>query len=232
MADEDDPVIASYDVCMTDPVSATPQSAPRLYVLQYPSHRPRAKPYTAARGQTPTALRLKSEAGFIELDVPILTHEHYNEINGERFGKAIVNSHTVQAGGSYGLAGGFGNGTNQPRLRDIPAHDRKHEPPTMLDIQTLGGKIPKHSPRDPIYLIGSLHQNRISLSHLDAVVQMRPQLHHIDAEDEFGQKRFQGGANALNRGQQHGTEAPIRRSSRKQSKSRSKTIRTTPGIAT
>ena len=207
MADDDDPVVASYDVCVTSPSSSDAKNAPKLYLLQYPSHRKRSKPYNAARGEAPVSLRLKSEAGFVELDVPMFTHEHYSEVNGERFGKAMVDSRTVQAGGSYGLAGGFGTGTNPPRMRDIPMHDRSYAPPSLLNTQTLGGKVPKPGPRDPIYLIGSFHQNKIHLSHLDAVVQMRPQLHHIDAEEELSQKRFPGGTSAATSRPKTGLEA-------------------------
>ncbi len=191
MADDDDPVIASYDVCFTNNLPSDVTSSSKLYLLQYPSHRARSKPYNAARSQAPTSLRLKSEAGFLEVDIPILAHENYNEVNGERFGKAMAESRTLQAGGSYGLAGGFGTGSIQPRLRDIPHHDQQNASTPLLSTQTLGGKIPKPTERDPIYLIGYLHKNRIQLSHLDAVVQMRPQLHHIDAEEELSHKRAQ-----------------------------------------
>jgi hypothetical protein len=196
MADEDDPVIASYDVYISGLSPHHGIDTSKLYLLQYPSHRLRSKPYNAARSQAPTALRLKPEAGFVEVDVPLLTKENYNEISGERFGKAIADSRTMQAGGSYGLAGGFGAGSVQPRLRDIPAHDSPQMPAPLLKTQTLGGKLPTPSARDPIYLIGHFHKNKIRLSHLDAVVQMRPQLHHLDAEDEQHQKRLQVGANA------------------------------------
>ncbi|KAJ9602607.1 hypothetical protein H2200_012800 [Cladophialophora chaetospira] len=206
MADDDDPVIASYDVCLTNNIHSDAKDTSKLYLLQYPSHRPRTKPYNAARSQAPTSLRLKAEAGFLEIDVPLLTHESYNEINGERFGKAMADSRTVQAGGSYGLAGGFGTGSVQPRLRDIPQHTDRYTPAPLLSTQTLGGKIPKPSTGDPIYLIGYLHKNKIQLSHLDAVVQMRPQLHHIDAEEELNQKRAQGGPNAVTSRQKPGLE--------------------------
>jgi hypothetical protein len=144
----------------------------------------------------------------MEVDVPILTHEYYNENQGERFGKALADSRTIQAGGSYGLAGGFGTGSVQPRLREDATHDQRHALAPVLDTQALGGKIVKPTARDPIYLIGYLHNNRIQLSHLDAVVQMRPQLHHIDAEEELNQKRAQGGANPGASRQKPGMEPP------------------------
>jgi hypothetical protein len=202
MADEDDPVIASYDVCLSDI-----QRPSKLYVLQYPSHRSRSKPYNTARSQTPTALRIKHEAGFVEIDVPLMTHENYNEHYGERFGKAMNDSRTMQAGGSYGLAGGFGVGSVQARLRDVPSHTDSYLPPPSLSSQTLGGKISRPTERDPIYLVGRMEGPMIHLSHLDAVVQMRPQLHHLDAEEELNQKRLQFGAASGPPKQKSGSEA-------------------------
>ncbi|KAH0834546.1 hypothetical protein AYO21_02459 [Fonsecaea monophora] len=208
MADDDDPVIASYDVCLTSSFSAAASDSSKLYLLQYPSHRSYKYPYNASVGQTPTALRLKPDAGFIEVDVPMNKDEYYNETAGERFGKAMAESRTISVGGSFGLAGGFGAGTTQARLKDIPVHDQPSVPAPLLETQTLGGKIPNQSTRDPIYLVGSLHQNQIHLTYLDAVVQMRPQLHHIDAEDETNQKRFAGGNNAGSSRQKPGLEPP------------------------
>lgn len=210
MDDDDDPVIASYDVYLTKPLSSNAKdSSSKLYVLQYPSHRPYSEPYSAATSQAPTSLRLKPDSGFVEIDVPILTHKHYNEFTGERFGKALSESRTLQAGGSHGLGGGFGAGTTQQKLRDVPMHDDQpssHTP--ILTSQTLGGKIVAPSARDPIYLVGCFKQKQLHLSHVDAVVQMRPQLHHVDAEDELTQKKLQS-ANAAGAGRQKpGLEAP------------------------
>ncbi|KIW34402.1 uncharacterized protein PV07_01180 [Cladophialophora immunda] len=207
MADDDDPVIASYDVCLTNSNSSVARDSSKLYLLQYPSHRPYHKPYNATMAQTPTALRLKPEAGFIEVDIP-MGQKYYSEVAGERFGKAVAESRTINAGGSFGLAGGFGAGTAQTRLKDIPMHDQYAAPAPRLETQTLGGKIPIQSTRDPVYLVGCFHQNQIHLSYLDAVVQMRPQLHHIDAEDETNQRRFAGGSNTGSSRQKPGLEPP------------------------
>ncbi|EXJ78561.1 hypothetical protein A1O1_08962 [Capronia coronata CBS 617.96] len=209
MADQDDPVIASYDVYLTKPLSPTAkEAASRLYVLQYPSHRPYSKPYNAARSQAPTSLRLKPNSGFLEVDVPILTQEHYNEHAGEKFGKGVAESRTLQAGGSHGLAGGFSAGSTQLKFRDIPMHDQLNNPVQYLTTQTLGGKIVAPSPRDPIYLVGSFKKKQLHLSHVDAVVQMRPQFHHIDAEDELAQKRLQAANGTGPAKQKPGLEAP------------------------
>ncbi|EXJ84357.1 hypothetical protein A1O3_05024 [Capronia epimyces CBS 606.96] len=205
--DEDDPVIASYDVYLTEPPNSKDASS-KLYVLQYPSHRPYWRPYDAATSQTPTSLRLKPDSGFVEIDVPILTHEYYNEYAGERFGKAVAEGRTMQAGGSHGLAGGFSAGSTQSRFKDVPMHDQPASSAPYLTSQTLGGKMVAPSTRDPIYLVGCFKQNQIHLSHVDSVVQMRPQLHHIDAEDEVSQKRLQSANAAGLAKQKPGLEAP------------------------
>ena len=207
MADEDDPVIASYDVILTGPPATTdPYSAPtstddsQLFVLQYPAHRPSSRPYSASRQQKPQSLKYKKNTGVLELEVPIVTSEYYNEEAGSRYGAAVADSRTIRAGGSHGLAGGFNSGPAQVgSLHDVPSHQGAAFSRSALATQTLGGKIAKQSEREPIYFLGSLRNDVLHLSHLDAVVQMRPQLHHIDAEDENNQRRLQMSGAAANK---------------------------------
>ena len=200
MADDNDPVIASYELILSaphQPISVDSTSSnPSIYVLQYSAHRPASRPYAASRQQKPSTLRCKPKTGLVEVDVPIITTEHYNNDAGSRYGSAMAESRTVGAGGSHGLVGGFNTGPAQVgSLHDIPAHQDQNPRP-LLAKQTLGGKIAKPTEREPIYFLGSLHNGAIYLSHLDALVQLRPQLHHIDAEDENSQRRLQmsGGA--------------------------------------
>lgn len=190
MADDDDPVVASYDVYLTEPLPSNESTTSRLFLLQYPAHRPDSKPYNTTRNQTPSSLRLKSKSGFVEVDVPLLLHKNYNASAGEKYGKAMSDSRTIRAGGTYGLAGGFTSNAHS-RLSDAPQHDDLPDSWPILQTQTLGGKIVAPTARDPIYLLGCFRQDQIHLSALDSVVQMRPQLHHIDAEEELSQKRSQ-----------------------------------------
>lgn len=104
----------------------------------------------------------------------------------------MAESRIARVGGSHGLAGGFNSGPAQASsLQDVPMHAGSALGRPPLATQTLGGKIAKQNEREPIYLLGSLQNGALHLSHLDAVVQMRPQLHHIDAEDENSQRRLQ-----------------------------------------
>lgn len=195
MADEHDPVVASYDVILSAPPAFERGSAssdePEILVLQYPAHRPSAKPYSAARLQKPNSLKYKKKTGLVEVEVPIITTEYYNHEAGHKYGQAIAESRTISTGGSHGLVGGFNAGPVQVgSLHDIPAHTNPSARPSLAN-QTLGGKIARPTEKEPIYFLASLRDNAIHLSHLDAVVQMRPQLHHIDAEDENNARRLQ-----------------------------------------
>ncbi|PZP62892.1 MAG: hypothetical protein DI596_03315, partial [Azospira oryzae] len=185
MAELDDPVVAEYEVYLTGSKPLT-QNEPssKLLLLQYPAHRSYSKPYNATRSQTPTALRMKSKTGFVEVDVPMLVRENYNDLSGEKYGKAMAESRTITTGGTHGLAGGF-NANSLQRPTDAPLPDDPEFMYPPLQTQSLGGKLVTPSARDPIYLLGHFRNQQLHLSHLDSVVQMRPQLHHIDAEDEI-----------------------------------------------
>jgi hypothetical protein len=196
--DIDDPIVASYNVFLTKPgdlnkASANPSSAsdrsPKVLVLQYPAFRPSSKPYNAAKSQQPSELRLKPKTGLIEIDVPLLTQENYNADLGERYGKAMTDSKTLHAKSSHGLAGGFyaGSGQSAP-LQQVPAFS---DPNPTLTTQTLGGKIVEPGERDPVYFLGIVKDGSMHLSHVEGVVQVRPQLHHLDAEEQLNDKRFQ-----------------------------------------
>lgn len=191
--EEDDPVVASYDVFIspttTDDAPAQTRKPSELYILQYPSHRPSSKPYSTSRSQKPVSLRLKANTGIIELDVPILTSDNYNLPLGSQFGKAMHESRVAHPLTTHGLSGGFSHNqsattnTNGLNLSDIPNHDVD----TALHTQTLGGKMSTHTDKDPIYMLATLKPNsrELHLQHLDGVVQLRPQLHHIDAAEEI-----------------------------------------------
>ncbi len=64
--------------------------------------------------------------------------------------------------------------------------------------QTLGGKIVKPVAGDPVYMLGSFRGSELHLSHLDAVVQVRPQLHHLDANDELERHKLTSSATMTN----------------------------------
>ncbi|OJD13867.1 hypothetical protein AJ78_05714 [Emergomyces pasteurianus Ep9510] len=54
----------------------------------------------------------------------------------------------------------------------------------IMTTQTLGGRIKEPVDGDPVYMLGAFRDNELHLAPLSAVVQLRPQLHHLDAFDE------------------------------------------------
>lgn len=205
--EEDDPVIASYDIYITNPQRTTDSKPPKLFVLQYPSHRPSSKPYNTAHFQHPTSFRIKPKSGLFELDVPIPTSNNYNTLLGTQLGRAMQESKVAHPTTSHGLSGGFvqhhhhhHHNANHPiNLTEVPDHD---PPPTALPLQTqtLGGKLSEPSSADPIYMLATLSSStkQLYLQHLDAVIQMRPQLHHIDASDDLKRRTESSNAAATN----------------------------------
>ena len=126
--------------------------------------------------------------------MPMLTRENYNSATGVKYRKALQNSRVATEGGTHGLAGGFNTASSGllPHLRSLngmPVHDNEPEAEEELQYQTLGGKVKPPAPGDPIYMLGSFHGHSLHLSRLDALAQMRPQLHHVDAQDEIDTKR-------------------------------------------
>ena len=198
-AEEDDPVVASYAVYIAPPSQSA--SLSKLLLLQYPAHRPSSKPYNNRTLQKPTSLRIKPTTGLLELDVPIDTRDNYNKPKGSEYGRALKRSRVSQQGGTHGLAGGFNTGVVGRRyqldgvnLRDVPTHpgsdsNVSSDPEDTITTQTLGGKIASTSSGDPIYMLGAFRGSELHLSHLDALVQVRPQLHHLDAADELERSR-------------------------------------------
>lgn len=167
-------------------------TAQKLFLLQYPAHRPAVTPYNARNLQKPTSLRIKPSTGLLEVDIPIDTKLNYNSEKGLKYSASLKDSRVAQAGGTHGLSGGFNTGPASRNIReedDTYVKKAPEHPSLSLGVQTLGGKIVKPSSGDPIYLLGSFYNNTMHLSHLDALVQVRPQLPHLDAADELERDR-------------------------------------------
>ena len=106
---EDDPVVATYNVFLKP---ALPEN--QRIILTRTFHK---KPNSAATAEggakppPPTELRIKPKTGILELDVPLdLMTSSYDRAKGLKWGVAVANSPLLKAGGSHGLAGGFGIG--------------------------------------------------------------------------------------------------------------------------
>ena len=154
---EEDPVIASYDVFLTD-------SEISRYVFQY-LDRPQNKPYNERKGQKPTVLRMKPGTGLVEVEVPINTRAGYDVNKGLRYGDAMKKSRSARDGGSFGMAGGFSGGTMAAggvRVKsegggDIEVVDSKKmaDPSALIRTQCLGGRIKPPEEGDPVHMLGT-----------------------------------------------------------------------------
>nr|OQO29404.1 hypothetical protein B0A51_02222 [Rachicladosporium sp. CCFEE 5018] len=194
---EDDPITASYDVYLT------PSQQEQLYLLQY-LNRSRDRPYSQHYGARPTDLRIKPKSGYLELEVSLSTEFNFNKYQGLKWGDALQTARTIQnEGATYGPAAGLGAprrglGSRGP-LKDkadrelqisnaLTEFKRAEEDGKVMHKQTLGGQIMRHEDAAagqalPVYYLGAFQGDQLHLSKVDGTIQMRPQFHHIDAEE-------------------------------------------------
>ncbi|KAA8648287.1 hypothetical protein EYZ11_001973 [Aspergillus tanneri] len=181
-----DPVIASYDVYLTD-------SEISRFVLQY-LDRPAGDAYDDRHGQKPAAFRIKPKTGLVEVDVPINTRVNYDVNKGLRYGDALKRSRNAREGSAFGMAGGFSSGGVGGKVKMEGAGDVEMsgmgsgESASLLRMQTLGGRIKNPENGDPVYMLAAFRGKNLHLSPVSAVVQLHPQLHHLDALDEIPAK--------------------------------------------
>ncbi|KAJ6036722.1 hypothetical protein N7540_001001 [Penicillium herquei] len=190
--DEEDPVVASYDVFLTD-------SEISRYVFQY-IDRPQDLPYNARKEQKPLELRMKPSTGLVEIDVPILTGVTYTQEKGLKYGEAMRKSRSAREGGSFGVAGGFSGGamasSGAVRVKtegpsDVEVFDKKRmvDASSLVTTQAIGGRIKPAEEGDPVHMLGTFKGKNLHLSPVTAVVQLQPQVHHLDAMDELPKGR-------------------------------------------
>ncbi|KAK4539381.1 hypothetical protein LTR36_010982 [Oleoguttula mirabilis] len=197
--DSADPVTAEYDIYLTPP------HPEQIYLLQYPN-RVRNRPYNARQGAAPDSIRIKPATGHLELDVNLNTAHNFNKYAGLKWGDAMGIGREVQNNtATYGLAAGFSAAKARSSGRVVVKDraDREHFIRTHLDVfaeaereelvmhkQTLGGQIMRHDGQAegaagmPIYFVGAFRGEQLHLTKVDGTVQMRPQFHHLDAEEQ------------------------------------------------
>lgn len=156
---DDDPVIASYDVFLTD-------SDVSRYVFQY-IDRPQELPYNASRGQKPTILRMKPETGIVEVEVPINTHAGYDTAKGMRYGEAMKKSRSAREN-SFGMASGFSAGSLasnsvgsrvKSEAADLEVFDNTKkmvDPSQLVRTQPLSGRIKPPEEGDPVHMLATI----------------------------------------------------------------------------
>ncbi|OAL54391.1 hypothetical protein IQ07DRAFT_530563 [Pyrenochaeta sp. DS3sAY3a] len=196
--EDDDPIVAEYDVYITpdDP-------ARQIYVLQYVNREPN-NPLTAENNSHPVEMRIKPEAGFIEVDVPIDVTHNYDRVAGVKYGEALRKTKGFGQK-AYGIASGFertmpraanrsGEGPStapiapedDDNIEDyVNNFEDANEKGHVLNVQTYGGQIFPQNPHGPTYMVGTFRDNELHLSKIDAIVQLRTQFHHIDATSQL-----------------------------------------------
>ena len=146
-------VVREYQVFWNNP------EGKRLLLLQFPG-RNRYKPYNSARKCKPSEVRMKSGTGLVEVDIPIQLTSPHDRDKGRKFAQALRQSKTLQTGGEYGLAGGFGVNVQARHTRPAnqapadPAEGRLEDDGGSITSLTLGGRLRVSKSNDPIYAIG------------------------------------------------------------------------------
>ncbi|KAH7035696.1 Sin-like protein conserved region-domain-containing protein [Microdochium trichocladiopsis] len=189
-----DPIIASYDVYTNPSLPADRQ----LLIMQHPNQRqPSVEGYTNL-----SEVRIKPRNQMIEVDVPLSYHlSDYDRDKGLRWGTALSRSMAAKNGGTHGLAGGFGVGA--PAMRGgAAAAKRRNADEVDLDLldtrdwseavrqdrvlrtQTLGGSFPVEGESHCRWMVGIFQGKQLHLTPATALINLRPQLHHIDATTE------------------------------------------------
>jgi DNA-directed RNA polymerase len=168
--DANDPIVASYDVFLTDSQIAR-------YVFQFPDRDRDPEiggPYNEGAGQKPAVLRMKPKTGLVEIDVPINTSPgYYDTSKGIKYGESLKESRVLKGGGAFGLAGGFNpNATSRVKMEGGSAETtedvKSSKIQTILRTQTLAGRIKDAHEGDPMYMLGAFRGSmcRNSLSFL------------------------------------------------------------------
>ncbi|KAI0193795.1 Sin-like protein conserved region-domain-containing protein [Astrocystis sublimbata] len=199
-AADPDPIVASYKV-YANPALATGR---KLLIMQHPNQQgPVNYPHTGV-----SAVRVKNRSGMVEVDVP-LSHAHadYDRDKGQRWGGALAKSLAAKNGGTHGLAGGFGVGVSSLRPnkrrddfeRDIDMMDWPEavRQDRVLRTKTLGGQMTAKSETDCQWMVGVFKGDHLHLTPASSLIQLRPQLHHIDAmaeQDRASRSTGVGGA--------------------------------------
>lgn len=168
-SDSSDPIIASYDVFLTD-------SQIERFVIQYPDREiDKEKPYEEQNIPKPIGLRLKPKTGLVEVEVPIHTSPgRYDVSKGLKYGEAMQQSKVLKEGGTFGLAGGFnphssssgGGGGSRVKAEkeDVEMQDVKSsKTQTILRTQSLAGRIKEPADGDPVYMLGAFRGCRCFL---------------------------------------------------------------------
>ena len=205
---DSDPIVAEYDIFITPQLP----NGSQLYWAQYP-HRDRGKPYAGT--EEPSEVRIKPRSGFLEMDVPVNISTCYDRVRAVDWGEALreTREHGIS---SFGIAAGFGRHQHRQivpapagTVPQAPKEDRgsvreKHEDRVdrhvrhfneanetghVMNKQTLGGQIIRHEDGSPVYMAAAFRGSQLHLTPINGRVDIRPQFHHLDANDRLNAAR-------------------------------------------
>lgn len=156
-------------------------------------------------GAAPVDMRIKPKAGFMEVDIRMSTEHNFNKYMGLKWGDAAnVARHLHNTTATYGPAAGLIPSKPRsmyrgPALKDSATRDQDLDRDLqffsaavsdnkVLNTLTLGGQIIRHDTEQasgkPHYFVGAFQGDQLHLTKVNGTVQMRPNFHHIDAEEE------------------------------------------------
>jgi DNA-directed RNA polymerase-3 subunit RPC5 len=164
-----DPIKATYDVYIKPRISDDRE----IYVLQFPN-RDAKQHYSNENESQPLKLRIKPEAGMLEVDVPLDVWRNFDREKGIKWGDAMKKSNMTKGGGSYGMPGAFGMGGAQPsgrgRARELEDdvnqqrllqdYEAAVQQDHVLRKQTLGGQTVPNEDTTPQYMIGVWRESK------------------------------------------------------------------------
>ncbi|KAF1993173.1 hypothetical protein P154DRAFT_527978 [Amniculicola lignicola CBS 123094] len=197
--DPSDPVVAEYDVYLND------ESELEYYLLQYMDREP-DQPTSAANNSLPTEVRVKRDAGFMEVDIPIDVHTNYDRAAGVRYGEALRKTKAIGQK-AYGIAGGFEKVMPKRNTRagaaddDAPVRVDDEDERTIqeyvenfddanakghvLNTKTYGGRVYKEPDWKPLLYAGAFRGSELHLVPISGVAQLQTQVHHVDAVSQL-----------------------------------------------
>ncbi|MCJ1312255.1 hypothetical protein MMC25_005929 [Agyrium rufum] len=186
------------------------QSRAPILILQFPT-RDRHHSLCNRNGQKPIEMRIKPKSGFIEIDVPVPVRKHINKIQAIQYHRAHQLYLQRRSGHGTGMAGGFSVGSNEKKA------DERHRRETIWDADdlsrlsddelhalyveklkrgetwsciTYGGRIIPPNATSPIQMVMVFDGDDCFMTPVYAIVQMTPDLHHVDALDEIAREEL------------------------------------------
>jgi DNA-directed RNA polymerase III subunit RPC5 len=120
---DSDPIKASYDVYIKPGISGDRQ----IYVLQFPN-RDTKQPYSQKNESKPFNLRIKPEAGMVEIDVPIDVWRNYDREKGIKWGDAVKKSSMTKGGGVMACQVDLGSEAHNQLEEDVEEEKWRRNP--------------------------------------------------------------------------------------------------------